>query len=203
VKDLSPTACRASRRSVRRGFTLVEALASTAVTVIAGSAILLSLATSLQSTEEAWQQATAGSIAQQIIDEIAGLRYAAPGAGPRQWPLGPEGNEGPQRASFNDIDDPQGFTSAPVDSWGKPLGQGNGQGGLRPAAFRLRDNYFKNWRTTVDVFYVNDSNLAQAMPLGHTSFHRGVRVGVYLDQPGRTSKKLGEVQRVFSYVPEP
>lgn len=178
-------------------------MVSTAVTVIAGSAILLSLSTSLQTTQDAWQQATAASIAQQILDETAGLRYAAPGDGPRQWPMGPAGNEGPHRASFNDIDDLKGLSSGVVDSWGKPLGQGNGQNGLRPAAFRLRDGYFNNWRTTVEVFYVSDGNLAQALPQGQTSYHRAVRVRVYLDQPNGTSKKLGEVQRVFSYVPEP
>jgi type II secretory pathway pseudopilin PulG len=185
------------------GFTLVEALVSTAVTVIAGSAILLSLGSSLQTTEAAREEAIAAGIAQQIMDEIAGKRYGAPGADPRQWPLGPAAHEGNQRYKYDDLDDFHGWLSAPCDPWGVVLGQGDGEGSLRHANFRLRDGYFQKWRTAVEVFYVSDSDLSKLLAAGQTSYHRAAKVRVFVDRSDGSSRQLATLQRVFSYVPAP
>jgi hypothetical protein len=181
----------------------VEALVSTAVTVIAGSAILFAVGSGLLSTEAVREESIAEGIAEMLLDEIAGCRYAAPGTGPLQWPLGPGGHEGPHRASFDDIDDFDGFASGVTDSWGVALGQGDGQGGLRHANFRLRDGYFQNWKTEIDVFYVSNNDLSKRLAAGLTSYHRAVRVRVLASRKDGSTRQLATAQRVFSYVPAP
>ena len=65
----------------RAGFTLVEAVVSTAIVTMAGSALLLGVASAIDATDIVLEQALAEGMAQQLMDEIAGRQYAEPGAG--------------------------------------------------------------------------------------------------------------------------
>ena len=194
---------RDAGRASRTAFTLVEALVSTVLTVMAGSAVLLALSSSLQTTQTVMEQTIAEGIAQQLLDEVAGRRYAAQGVGPRQWPMGPSRGEGPHRAGYDDLDDFHGYASSPSDPWAMPLGQGDGQGGLRHTAFRLPGASMQNWRSTIEVFYVSDSDLSLRLSAGATSYHRAVQARVYAERSDGSSRLIADVRRVFSYVPAP
>ncbi len=190
------------RRPLRRGLSLVEALVSTTITAMAGSAILLAIGSSLQTGQVVLEQTIGAGVAQQILDEISGLRYAALGSGPTQWPLGPKSGEGPTRASMDDIDDFVGISSQPpADPYGIPLGQGQGDGELRHPAFQIPSGLLDNWRTEIDVYYVADDDLSTRLAPGQTSYHRAVEVQVYIDTPGAPSRRVAQLRRVFSYVP--
>jgi type II secretory pathway pseudopilin PulG len=182
----------------RAGFTLIEALVATTVTVLAGSAILLALESSLKTTELAREQSLGQGIAQGLLDEVACAKYPPTGSAP-QAPA----TVGGSRAAFEKIDDYHGYSSAPVDRWGRPLGTGGAGGTQRHPALRLRDNYFSNWLTSIEVFFVNDNNLSQALPAGQTSNHRAVRVRVLVSDADGKWRQVAEAQRVFARVPQP
>src|SRR5690606_21222688 len=108
---------------MRAGFTLIEAVASMAIVTIAGSALLLGIASTLDTMDAIVEQAQADGLARQLMEEIAARRYAEPGAGPHQPTLGPESGEvvGASRLYFDDIDDYHGLdVSPPRDRWGVP-----------------------------------------------------------------------------------
>jgi type II secretory pathway pseudopilin PulG len=181
------------------GFTLIEALVATTVTVLAGSAILLALESSLRSTEMAREQSIGQGIAQQLLDEVACAKYPPAGSAPQPPALG----AGSSRAAFDDIDDYHGYSSVPADRWGRPLGTGGVGGTQRHPLLRLRDGYFSHWQTTIEVYFVSDSNLSQPLTGGQTSNHRAVRVRVVVNDPVGASRQVAEAQRVFANVPQP
>jgi type II secretory pathway pseudopilin PulG len=180
----------------RAAFTLVEALVATSLTVLAGSAVLLALESSLKTTEAALEQTIAQGIAEQLLDEVAAAKYPPPSSTPQS----PSGGSAPQRCTFDDIDDFHGYSSVPVDRFGRALGTGGVSGTQRPPALRLRDNYFTTWRATIEVFFVSDANFSQPLT-GQTSNHRAVKVRVLATNLDGTTRQLTEAQRVFAYVP--
>lgn len=187
----------------RRGFTLVEGLLATALTVLAGAALLLSMESSLHSSRESLEREIAVGIAQQLLDEVAGLRYAAVGAGPTQWPFTRASGEGPTRASMDDIDDWHTYSSQPPhDRFGRTLGQEDGSGGLRPAGLQIRGTYFDNWRLAIEVFYVDDADLSRRLAAGQTSYRRAVQVAITVIDPDGRNRQIVKMRRVFAYVPE-
>ena len=192
------------RRDRRHAFTLIEAMISTSITVVAGSAVLLGIASSMKSTSDVLNQTVAAGMAQQLMDEIAGQLFCQDPTNPYQYPRTPNAYElaGAGRERFNDIDDYNGFTSQPPeDRWGVALGNDDGQGGTRNPLFRLAAANFANWRQTVLVYYVDPINLSQALPAGQASACRAVEVRIYFDDPLRGQRLLSSLRRVFSYVP--
>jgi type II secretory pathway pseudopilin PulG len=189
----------------RAGFTLVEAVVSTAIVTIAGSALLLGIASAIDTTDMVLEQTLADGLAQQLMDEIAGCRYAEPGAGGHQATLGPEAGEatGHSREAFDDIDDYHGLSvSAPRDPWGVPLGRDDGLGSQRPSGQRLAKGFFQDWRQRVEVYYADPSDFTKPLAAGQTSNFRVVRVSVVVDEKQNASRLLAQRMRVFSYVPQ-
>ena len=192
------------RRQNRRAFTLVEAMVSTGITAVAGSAVLLGIASTVATTDDMLGRAQAAGVAQQLMDEIAGQLYCEDPSNPYQLPLGPTSAEaaGVARELYNDIDDYVSFTSQPLkDRYGVVLGTENGKGGQRDPNFRIGANYFANWQQTVTVYYVNPADLTQAMPAGQTSQHRAVEVKIYFKDASQATRPLASLRRVFTYVP--
>jgi len=188
----------------RGGFTLVEALVAIGVAVMAGSVLLLGLNSSVQTTEEAMRQTIAQGIAEQLIDEVVGCRYMAPGATPYQTTFGPSGSERATgtRELFNDVDDFDGFAAQPPeDPWGVPLGKDDGVGGERHPVFQLPESYFDNWREEIEIGYVDESDLTASLPHGQVSDYRLVEVRVLYDRPEGGARELARVRRVVAYVP--
>jgi type II secretory pathway pseudopilin PulG len=189
----------------RAGFTLVEAVVSTAIVTIAGSALLLGIASAIETTDMVLEQTLAEGMAQQLMDEIAGCRYAEPGAGGHQTSLGPESGEalGDSREAFDDLDDYHGLSvSPPCDPWGVPLGQDDGLGAKRPPALRAAKGSFQGWQQRVEVYYANPTDFTRSLTSGQTSDYRVVRVSVYLNEKNNAGRLLAQLTRVFSYVPQ-
>jgi len=194
-------------RPIRRGgFTLIEAIVSTAITVMAGSALLLGISSSLRTADDVRDLALANGIAQRLLDDISGKMYCGDPTIPFQYPLGPSATEAASvcRERYDDIDD---FCNVPAqvpnDCWGVPLGSDNGQGGLRDPNFRIPSTFFARWQQSVSVFYLNPSNLTQALGAGQTSEYRAAEVTVSYRDPVQGTRVLAKIRRVFTYVPTP
>jgi type II secretory pathway pseudopilin PulG len=190
----------------RRAFTLVEALVASAITAMAGAALLLGVATSMDATDENLEMTIAMGMAQQLMDEISAQQYMQPGTSPNASYLGPDAGEtaGPGRTKFNDIDDYNGLQSQPPkDRWGITLSTGNGLGGQRPTNFQSTAGYFSRWHQRVTVYYVNDTDFTSPMLNGSTSYHKTVQIQILVDDPVRGPMVRATLTQVFSYVPQP
>jgi prepilin-type N-terminal cleavage/methylation domain-containing protein len=192
-------------RATRRGFTLVEAMVALVITAVAGSALLLSINSSMQLTRDSLEQTLAIGMAQQLMDEVVGARYMAVGAAPDQavftasaWEL-----QTGTRERFDDIDDFDGWeTRPPEDRFGIALGADDGEGGQRHSNFRAPAGFFDNWQQQVHVSYVNPSDLSQSLPSGQTNrYGRAVEVRIVYDDPGHGPRELTRLRRVVVYVP--
>ena len=64
------------RSAPRRAFTLVEAMLALSLTAIAGAALLLAAASSLDTTSHALEQTIALGMAEQLMDEVVGAPFA-------------------------------------------------------------------------------------------------------------------------------
>ncbi len=189
--------------NIRRAFTLTEALVSTAITAMAGSALLLGVASSIGTTKMAQEQTIAAGLAQQFMDEIAGNRYMAVGASPYDTYFGPSSYEmaGTGRSRYNDLDDFHGVrASPPKDAWNRNLGTDNGSGALRHPNFRAT-TMLSDWRAEIDLYYVSNSNLQTRLATGQTSNYRAVEVRILADDDSGARRTLTTLRRVFAYVP--
>lgn len=189
----------------QRGFTLVEALIALTITTLSASALLLAIETGINGSDDAVDATIAAGLADQLLDEVMNKRYMAPGAAPDQWPLGPNSTEtaGPGRSRYDDSDDYIAMTlSPPKDAFNKALGEGDDEGALRHANFRLPAYVLKNWRQKIDVYYVDPSNTNQRLTNGTVSKFRAVEVTVE-QSVGTTWKTLATRRRVYAYFPPP
>lgn len=189
------------KSSARAAFTLVEALVATSITAVAGSALLLGLSSALNTTNFAVEQTIAEGMAQQLMDEIAGKRYAAAVNAPYETTLGPSATEdaGAGRERFNDLDDFNGFVSLPAaDPWGKQLGTDSGTGSQRPAVLQS-PNYFDRWRQEVSVYYVREDDLTKQSTV--PTNYRAVEVRILISEPSGSLRPITTLRRVFAYVP--
>jgi type II secretory pathway pseudopilin PulG len=201
-----PQHSHAIRRARRAAFTLVEALVSMTITATAGAALLLGIASAVQTTQTVVDQSVALGLAEQLMDEIALSRYAEPGLGPFQSTLGPETGEaiGTNRLAWDDIDDYHGLDEQPPrDRWGLVLGVEDGRGTIRHANFQPPPGFLAGFRRQARVYYVSAADPTVPLPTGQTSGFRAVHVRVYSSSVGGGSAPLVDLKRVFAYVPEP
>ena len=177
---------------------------ATAVTAIAGSTLLIGISSSLRTTDDNMRATIAFGMAEQLMDEIAGSRYAGAGDDRYAVSLGPTLAEaaGGGRQLFDDIDDYHRFTAGPPqDPWGIPLGRGQGDGTARNPNFQVTDGYFDAWRREVEVYYVDELDHSVRLSAVQTSDFRAVEVRVYYTDPVAGEVLLADVRRVFSYFP--
>lgn len=194
---------RSARRD-RGAFTLIEAVVAMAVTVIAGSALLLGIHASLQATGDSLEQVIAQGMAEQLMDEVLGARYSAVGEGGHAVNLGQSSYEssGPGRQRYNDIDDYNGVrTQPPEDLWGIRLGADDGEGDVRHPAFIAPPAVLDDWRQEIDVYYVDPNDLSRRLPYGQVSDYRAVEVRIYRVSSERGRRELARLRRVVAYVP--
>ena len=185
---------------------MIEAALAIALTSMAGSAILLGINASLDATSHVVDETIAGGMAQQLVDEVIGAMYAAPGSGPYQTDLGPNNQEtaGNGRERYDDIDDFDDIsTAAPTDLYGITLGTEDGKGSTRPPAFQVAENYFSDWRQTVDVYYVNAADFSQRLSGNNTSDYRCVDVKIERNDPTRGWRTLAERRRIVTFLQTP
>lgn len=185
---------------------MLEATLAIALTAMAGSAILLGINTSLDSTSMVVDKTIAIGIVEQLVDEAIGATYASPGAGPYQTDMGPNSYEmaGTGRERFNDIDDYTGVsTQPPKDLFGVALGTDDGVGGTRPEILRAYPGYFSRWRQRLDVYYVNANNFSQRLTGNNTSDYRCVDARVEYNDPLRGWLVLAQERRIVTYLQRP
>jgi type II secretory pathway pseudopilin PulG len=188
----------------RAAFSLIEALIALSITSLAGAVLLLSVQSSLDTTIEAIEQTIADGVAQQMLDEILTKRYVGQGDSPLLATLGPATSEllGSGTSAYDDIDDYNGYSAQPLKgTYGEALGTGDDNGNPRLQNFRVRSDYFQNWRVRVDVYYVDatDQTVKSASP---TSF-RGIEVHVELVRAGGAVLPLASRKRIVTYLPPP
>ena len=187
----------------RAGFTLVEVMVAMTIMAMAGTTLLVGLTATTVATQDAVDTAAAQGLAQQLLDEICGMRYCEAGASPLDTGLGPGAPEvsAGARREFDDIDDYHGVrTSPPTDRWGVALGSDDGKQSTRPSAFRAPTSFFTGWRQEVDVQYVSESNLSQSLSSGASNY-RVIRVRIVADLPTGGTKVLADLSRTVAYVP--
>lgn len=162
---------------VARGFTLVEALVAISITALAGSVLLLGVASSLQTTDEAMRQTIAIGLAQQLLNEIAGCHTMA------------------EIDSYHDSQH-----EPPVDRFGIPLGKGDDEGGERYEAFQASDELLDRYLRTVKVHQVDAANLTAHLTTG-TGSCRVVEVIVSYHAPNGSLRELARLQRATAELP--
>jgi prepilin-type N-terminal cleavage/methylation domain-containing protein len=200
-----PPAAKAPRSHyARRGFTLVEVMTAMTIMAIAGTTLMVSLASSAATTTDALDRQVAAGLVQQLLDEICGMRYMEGGGGaydsPPLGPGSPETAAGARR-EYDDIDDYNGVaTSPPTDRWGITLGNDDGKGGTRPTAFQLPSGHFAGWKQHVSVQYVAENNLSTPLSSGTSSF-RLITVRITNDLPAGGAVELARATRLVAYVP--
>ncbi len=190
----------------RAAFSLMEALMAISLMALAGGAIMLALASSAQTTQVTLETSIARGIAAQLLDEVLGQRYAAVGAGPYTYPLGPGAWElsGEGRERYDDTGDYHTFTAQPVTNiLGQELGQGSDGGFSRHPNFRLPSGYFSAWREEIEVYYVDAEDHSLRLDPGATSDYRAVEVRILRDHPDGTPQDLARLRRVYAHVPAP
>jgi len=193
------------RSTARRpAFTLVEALIALSITSLAGAVLLLSVQSSLDTTIEAVERTIADGVAQQTLDEVLTKRYVGQGDSPLLVTLGAATTEllGQGTSLFDDTDDFNGYVAQPLKgTYGEILGTGDDNGNPRLANFRVRSDFFQNWRVRVDVYYLDPTNPmnASAAPTNY----RAIEVHVELIRPNGQAVPLASRKRVITYVPPP
>ena len=174
------------------------------ITAIAGGVLLLGIGSSLQSATDATEQTIATGMAQQLMDEVLGGRYAAVGVGGYQINFSPSAWEqsGQGRQRYDDIDDYHGLRiQPPEDLWGIALGAEDGEGAKRNPNFQVAPGYFDHWREEINVYYVDETDLLSPLPYGQVSDYRMVEVRIIEDDPNRGARELARLRRVVAYVP--
>lgn len=187
----------------RFAFTLIETMTAMAILALVGGTLMANMAATTNTSQDAVDRAIALGMAQQLLDEICGMKYAETLGSEYDTGLGPGSPEvsAGARRQFDDIDDYRGVNiSVPTDRWGIALGADNGRQGSRPTSFQAPSTFFAGWRQQVDVFYVSDSNLSTKLTSG-TSSHRKIEVRVTAAQADGRIRELAYVSRVVAYVP--
>jgi type II secretory pathway pseudopilin PulG len=170
---------------------------------IAGATLLAGLGSTSATTRDALERTIALGMAEQLLDEVSGMRYCEFGGSAYDSVMGPGSPEiaAGARRQFDDIDDYNGVrTSPPTDRWGIGLGADNGKQGTRNANFQTPTGYFTGWKQIIDVQYVSESNFSTVVTSG-TSSYRRIRVQITVDQADGTTRTLADVSRVVSYAP--
>ena len=151
------------------------------------------------------ERTIADGIAQQTIDEIMTKRYAASGGNPLATTLAPTVSEllgSGGTALFTETDAYAGYVAQPIKgTWGETLGTGDDSGNLRLQNFRVRSDYFQNWRVRVNVYYVNPTNNLQTSAT--PTYFRAVEVNVELVRPNGAIFPLANRKRVITYISPP
>jgi len=202
-------------RRIRRGFSLVEALVALSITALAGVVLLLSVESSLQTTNDAVERTIADGAAQRLLDEILTRRfYELNESGGGALPTGPLGGLVPTLGAttsellgngfelFDDVDDFAGHEAQPLQgNYGEVLGTGDDAGNQRLTNFRLRGSFFDRWRQRVDVYYVDANN--HTIRSTAVTPYRAVEVFVERVETDGTIYPLAQRKRIVAFIPPP
>lgn len=205
----------------RRAFSLVEAMVSLTLLSMIGVVLLSSAQTAVMSASQSMDELIAQGIAQQVMDEAIGLPYVIKSytsSNPNAVEISDMGNAANSGSRYGgnwgDLDDYNGATPTstyvaqpPSDAFGATFGLGNGtvssgNAVLRNSNFRIRSNYFSNWRLETNCYYVGPTDLTTRLTSGSSKF-RALEVRVYRVQPDNSKILLASLRRIHCHVPKP
>lgn len=181
----------------RAGFSMFESIVAVSIATVAGAALLSSLTAAIRSSSDAALAAQAYGLAEQLMDEIASVKF----------PL--ESNTPPAgitRANFDDIDDYAGWSASPPTSrYGSVIGtEGATIGGTiynRESALVPDPATVVNFSHEVVVERIEpDAGSGWDVVPDHTN-HRRVTVLVKYTDAQLNVRTLASITRIFSYVP--
>lgn len=187
---------RFGSRSIYRlaGVTLVETVVAVSLATLAGGALLTTLSSSVKISTDCLHIAIANGLADQLMDEIAAVKFPPGGTG-----------TGPGRSGFDDIDDYSNYSASPPQArCGLPLGtEGtNSSGSLmyRPQAFQPDPQMLSRYRQEVLVEKIAEVTGNQWVVVPESTTLRRVTVTIsYTDAEGKATP-LAVQTRVFSNV---
>lgn len=189
------------RPSIRRGFSLVESLISVSLATLAGGALLTAVGSTVLISTESTQTVIAQGIADQLMDELATVKFPRSTTGSSQSGSG----NGTSRATFDDLDDYNGWNASPprtrdgmiLGSERMTIGSTSTQ---RPADFQPDPRFISRFRQQVTVEKITEvSGGSWAVVSSNTSLRR-VTVTVSLTDARNQTKVLAVQTRVFSDV---
>ncbi|WDI42476.1 type IV pilus modification PilV family protein [Bremerella sp. P1] len=188
------------------GFSLMEAVVAMSIVAFASSVLLLGVEATLESVEEQEEITIADGLARQMLDEIQGQSWVDPvlRAYPYQTSLSASADErlGPGRSQFDDTDDYNNYQSTPpVHIGGEALGATDSTGDTLPEAFRPRSDFLSNWRLTVEVAYLSESDHSVQMADYQPTNYRALICRVYRRNRDNTWREVVSRERVISYIP--
>ncbi len=184
-------------RARRRGFSMIESLMGVTITTVAGAALLTSIGAAVRSSTDAMHASVARGLAEQLMDEIAAVRFpAAANSTPA----------GSTRENFDDLDDYAGWSeSPPADRRGRELGtEGSLILGVEiPRLFQMRPepNVIASFQRAVEIERVQpDAGNGWTVVSQPTNFRR-VTVTVSRRNARNVLIPLARTSRIFSHVP--
>jgi type II secretory pathway pseudopilin PulG len=189
--------------SFRAAFSLIEALTSLTIMSFAGAVLLLSVQSSLDTTIKAVDRTIADGIAQQVLHEILTKRYA-PANGTPLDPLTGAASQatGSGTSLFTAVSDYAGYSAQPLKGiYGETLGTGDDSGNLRLQNFRVRSDFFQNWKLRVDEYYVTPTD--HTVKSSSATYFRAIEVHVDYIQSSGAALPLASRKRVVTYLPPP
>ncbi len=181
----------------RAGFSMFESIVAVSVAAVAGAALLSSLSAAVRSSSDAALTAQAYGLAEQLMDEIASVRFP------------PESNTPPigiTRENFDDIDDYAGWSASPPTSrLGSTIGT---EGATVGETYYTRDPALQPDSSALSTF-THEVVVERIQPDGGTGWsvvpdhtnHRRVTVLVKHIDGQLNVRTLASITRIFSYVP--
>lgn len=176
----------------RTGVTLVETVIAVTLVTFAASALLTALISSVQVSTDSLHTAIAGGLADQLMDEIAAVKFpsaSTPGA------------SGAGRTGYNDLDDYNGYNQSPPKARsGATIGtEGSGSMTTRPQGFQPDPRMLSRYRQQVLVEPIAESGNSWVTVSQSTTMRRVTVTISYTDGQGKTSPLAVQV-RIFSNV---
>jgi hypothetical protein len=186
----------------RRGITLIETLIAVSLTTLAGSALLTSIASTVQISTDSMYTVIAQGLADQLMDEISSVKFPRTigGTGSGFMSSGGQG-----RTGFDDLDKYNGWNASPPQTRdGLPIGTERMMAGssnmARPSSFQPDPRFLSRFRQQVSIEKIAEvSGGTWVVVTSETSLRRVTVTISYTD--ARNQMKVLAVQtRVFSDV---
>ena len=187
---------RLPHRRDQRGVTLIETIISVSLMTFAAAGLLTALTSSVQVSTDNLRAAIATGLADQLMDEIASVKFpSASGSG---------SSLGMGRTGFDDLDDYNGYNVSPPQARnGMVIGtegaNSSGSAIFRPQQFQPNPRSLSGYRQQVTVENIADSGTTFTVVSQSTTLRRVTVTISYTDGLGKTTPIAVQV-RVFSNV---
>ena len=193
----------------RRGITLVESLIAVSLTTLAGSALLTTIGSTLQISTDNTYTVIAQGMADQLMDELASVKFPRAGGGTGMEGLMGMGvslpGVGLGRSAFDDLDDYHGWNVSPPQTRdGMTLGTERMTLGStsvqRPTNFQPDPRFVSRFRQQVSVEKIAETSGGAWVVVTSDTALRRVTVTISHTDARNQIRVLTVQTRVFSDV---